>query len=98
MCKLGWSWFSTVDLFVLDAKNNGTDRIPAWDIVPDEQRLYERLMRTYEPSVRPVINASKTVTITFKLTLNQIVDLVGTCFYYTGNELLKCYLIVIKVL
>lgn len=42
----------------------------------DEQRLYRHLMRGYESSVRPVINSSNTVLISFRLTLNQIVDLV----------------------
>jgi hypothetical protein len=45
--------------------------------VPDEQRLYENLLVDYEPSVRPVLNTSGTVYVNFKLTLNQIVDLVG---------------------
>ena len=44
-------------------------------IVPDEQRLYENLMTGYESSVRPVINASRTIVVSFKLTLNQIIDL-----------------------
>ena len=44
--------------------------------VPDEQRLYTDLMELYEPAVRPVLNASKTVIVNFRLSLNQIVDLV----------------------
>ncbi|ELT91068.1 hypothetical protein CAPTEDRAFT_159244 [Capitella teleta] len=43
--------------------------------VPDEQRLYRDLMRSYESSVRPVINASHTLLVDFKLILNKIVDL-----------------------
>ncbi|KAK2146415.1 hypothetical protein LSH36_610g01033 [Paralvinella palmiformis] len=43
--------------------------------VPDEQRLYRLLMKDYENSVRPVLNASQKVTISFRLSLNQIVDL-----------------------
>ena len=45
--------------------------------VPDEQRLYEHLMVGYESSVRPVINASRTILVNFRLTLNQIIDLVS---------------------
>ncbi|XP_064644534.1 neuronal acetylcholine receptor subunit alpha-10-like isoform X2 [Lineus longissimus] len=44
-------------------------------VVPDEQRLYHHLMAGYENSVRPVMNASKTVIIKFGLRLNQIIDL-----------------------
>ena len=46
--------------------------------VPDEQRLYLDLMYDYESSVRPVMNASKIIEISLRLSLNQIVDLVGT--------------------
>ena len=44
--------------------------------VPDEQRLYTDLMQSYEPAVRPVLNASRTVIVNFRISLNQIVDLV----------------------
>jgi len=44
--------------------------------IPDEQRLYKNLLNDYEPSVRPLVNSSETIVVTFRLTLNQIVDLV----------------------
>ncbi|XP_048780699.1 neuronal acetylcholine receptor subunit alpha-10-like isoform X2 [Ostrea edulis] len=44
-------------------------------LVPDEQRLYENVMLGYEKSVRPVINASTVLSVTFGLKLNQIIDL-----------------------
>ncbi|XP_046544567.1 neuronal acetylcholine receptor subunit alpha-10-like [Haliotis rubra] len=43
--------------------------------IPDEQLLYEDLMRNYQKSVRPVINASNTLIVKFALRLNQIVGL-----------------------
>ena len=46
-------------------------------VVPDEQRLYVDLMSWYESSVRPVVNASTVINVRFKLSLNQIVDLVN---------------------
>ena len=50
--------------------------------VPDEQRLYTDLMELYEPAVRPVLNASKTIIVNFQISLNQIVDLVGITFNF----------------
>ncbi|XP_041371894.1 neuronal acetylcholine receptor subunit alpha-10-like [Gigantopelta aegis] len=43
--------------------------------VPDEQVLFENLMRNYQKSVRPVSNASTVVLIKFSLHINQIIDL-----------------------
>ena len=53
--------------------------IPAAPIgrVPDEQKLYRSLMTDYENSVRPVMNASETLTIRFLLRINQIIGLVS---------------------
>ena len=61
-------------LFAVFSVFLGATRLKA--AVPDEQRLYEDLMANYESSVRPVINASTVINVRFKLTLNQIVDLV----------------------
>lgn len=60
--------------------------------VPDEQRLYTDLMQSYEPAVRPVLNASRTVIVNFRISLNQIVDLVIvplciTIFYHAAKQL-----------
>uniref|UniRef100_A0AAV2LVD4 Neurotransmitter-gated ion-channel ligand-binding domain-containing protein n=1 Tax=Knipowitschia caucasica TaxID=637954 RepID=A0AAV2LVD4_KNICA len=41
---------------------------------PNEQRLYEELMRNYSPLVRPVQNDSDTLTVQFGLSLMQIMD------------------------
>jgi len=46
--------------------------------IPDEQMLYTDLLTYYDPSVRPVKNATITVVINFSLTLHQIVDLVSS--------------------
>ena len=44
--------------------------------IPDEQRLIRKLMRRYDPSARPVFNASEKVVVEFGLTLIQIIDMV----------------------
>ena len=44
--------------------------------IPDEQRLIRKLMRRYDPSARPVFNASQKVVVEFGLTLIQIIDMV----------------------
>ena len=50
--------------------------------IPDEQKLYNDLMELYEPAVRPVLNANKTVIVNFQLSLNQIVDLVNCELFF----------------
>ncbi|XP_074650100.1 neuronal acetylcholine receptor subunit alpha-10-like [Tubulanus polymorphus] len=42
---------------------------------PDEQKLMNHILRKYEKSVRPVRNASSTVTIKMGLTMTQIFDM-----------------------
>ena len=60
--------------------------------VPDEQRLYRELMWGYENSVRPVINANSTILVKFRLTLNQIIDLVSI-----GEALNSFYVVLCRV-
>jgi hypothetical protein len=43
---------------------------------PDEQKLIYLLLNNYDSAVRPVFNASKSVLITFSLSLIQISDMV----------------------
>ncbi|KAK6182810.1 hypothetical protein SNE40_010405 [Patella caerulea] len=43
--------------------------------IPDEQRVFEKIMTGYENSVRPVINSSHVLVVKFALRLNQIVGL-----------------------
>ncbi|CAF0888123.1 unnamed protein product [Didymodactylos carnosus] len=45
------------------------------DIVPDEQRLMAQLLRNYDPSARPVYNASNTVSVAFGISLTQLSDM-----------------------
>ena len=65
--------------------------------VPDEQLLFESLMRNYQRSVRPVSNASSVVLIKFSLHINQIIDLVSTILSHTSAYwpvsvvMLSCY-------
>ncbi|CAD5205802.1 unnamed protein product [Bursaphelenchus okinawaensis] len=48
---------------------------PYHDFQTEEQRLLYHLMRTYERSVRPVKNASDTVTVKLGMTLTNIFDI-----------------------
>ena len=54
-----------------------TDSSVGSERIPHEQRLYRDLLANYESAVRPVQNASSVVNIGFRITLNQIVDLVS---------------------
>ncbi len=46
------------------------------DSIPDEQRLMAQLLRNYDPSARPVYNASDTVSVAFGIALTQLSDMV----------------------
>ena len=46
------------------------------DSIPDEQRLMAQLLRNYDPSARPVYNASDTVSVAFGIDLTQLSDMV----------------------
>ncbi|CAF1236441.1 unnamed protein product [Adineta steineri] len=45
------------------------------DSIPDEQRLLAQLLRNYDPSARPVYNASDTVSVAFGIALTQLSDM-----------------------
>ncbi|CAF3356497.1 unnamed protein product [Rotaria sp. Silwood1] len=45
------------------------------DSIPDEQRLMAQLLRNYDPSARPVYNASDTVSVSFGIALTQLSDM-----------------------
>lgn len=47
------------------------------DSMPDEQRLMAQLLRNYDPSARPVYNASTTVSVAFGIALTQLSDMVS---------------------
>ena len=46
------------------------------DSIPDEQRLMAQLLWNYDPSARPVYNASNTVSVAFGIALTQLSDMV----------------------
>lgn len=50
------------------------------DSIPDEQRLMAQLLRNYDPSARPVYNASNTVSVAFGIALTQLSDMVSSVF------------------
>jgi len=43
----------------------------------DEQRLLDYLFTNHNPRLRPVLNKSQVVTVTFGISLHQIIDVVG---------------------
>ena len=45
-----------------------------------EQQLIRKLLQYYEPSVRPVINAQAVVTISFRMEITQLFELVKILF------------------
>ena len=49
-------------------------------LIPDEQRLLNKVFRSYDNSVRPVYNATHNVVVRFGLTLIQIMDMVSNFF------------------
>lgn len=59
-------------------------------IIPDEQRLLEKLLADYNPAARPVYNASKVVLVKFGITLAQISDMVRTLFLITFCLCFSC--------
>ena len=49
-----------------------------------EYRLIRDLLRNYDPRIRPSLNASEPLNVTFGLALAQIIDVV--CIVYTMNR------------
>ena len=54
------------------------------DELPDEQRLLMKLLRSYDPGIRPVFNVSQNVVVNFSLTLVQIMDMVSIRIWWPG--------------
>lgn len=47
-----------------------------------EKRLYNRLLRNYDPLVRPVKNESDPVIVRLGIDLQQIIDVVNVFFFF----------------
>lgn len=47
----------------------------------DEQRLLKYLFTNYNPQLRPVENKSDRVTVTFGISLHQIINVVGFLYF-----------------
>ena len=63
----------------LSFSRRSTNETSVWndsDSIPDEQRLMAHLLRNYDPSARPVYNASNTVSVAFGIALTQLSDMV----------------------
>ena len=52
-----------------------------YKVKSDEERLLDKLFKDYNPSARPVLNSSHTVTVDLKFSLLQIQDLVSTALF-----------------
>lgn len=48
--------------------------------INDEQRLFKHILRNYDISVRPVINASTVVNVYMGLTLTHIFNIVSNIY------------------
>ena len=46
----------------------------------DEERLFNHLFKNYNPRLRPVLKKSEAVTVTFGISLHQIIDVVSLQF------------------
>jgi len=57
--------------------SSSSSREAADETMPDEQRLLRRLLRSYDPGIRPVFNVTRNVVVNFSLTLVQIMDMVS---------------------
>lgn len=55
--------------------------VPVKKMDDDEQHLLNYLFTNYNPRLRPVVNKSHVVTVTFGISLHQIIDVVGYLFY-----------------
>ncbi|KAK2144318.1 hypothetical protein LSH36_768g01001 [Paralvinella palmiformis] len=66
--KVAVCW-SLLHLFITIAACHRKDR-------SSERRLFEYLMKNYDPASRPVMNADDTVKVNFSISLNKIHDLV----------------------
>ena len=53
----------------------------------DEERLFKELFEDYNPSARPVMNSSKTVSVAIMFSLLHIKELVSHLNVYLPNEL-----------
>ena len=56
--------------------HGNASNISSREEMPDEQRLLVKLLRSYDPGIRPVFNISQSVVVNFSLTLVQIMDMV----------------------
>ena len=55
--------------------------VPVKKMDDDEHHLLNYLFTNYNPRLRPVENKSHVVTVTFGISLHQIIDVVGYLFY-----------------
>lgn len=51
-----------------------------------QRRLYQKILRDYNPLVRPVYNDSDALTVEFGLNLMQIIDVVRQSAYMLFND------------
>ena len=68
----------------------------AWFVVVNgdeyEYRLMEDLLRGYDPRIRPSVNSSEPLNVTFGLALSQIIDVVSTTTAVLLNQSINEFL------
>ncbi|GFW92162.1 acetylcholine receptor subunit alpha-like [Trichonephila clavipes] len=53
---------------------------------PDAKRLYDDLISRYNKLVRPVINVSEALTVSIKLKLSQLIEVIVRVHYFVRGE------------
>ena len=64
------TWYNKLTLFIFSLTVETLQN-------PDEDRLLRDLFKDYNKDVRPVVNMSQAVQVTFGITFSQIIDVVG---------------------
>lgn len=67
--------------FCLCVSMTGRNNMYVLEMDDDEQRLLNYLFTNHNPRLRPVLNKSNVVTVTFGISLHQIIDVVGYSFW-----------------
>ncbi|KAG8197476.1 hypothetical protein JTE90_007216 [Oedothorax gibbosus] len=61
--------------------------IDASEANPDAKRLYDDLISRYNKLVRPVINVSEALTVSIKLKLSQLIEVVSSTLVHINGDL-----------
>jgi len=67
-------WFLALYIFMGNSLKHETNNISMLVMDDDEQRLLDYLFTNHNSRLRPVLNKSQVVTVTFGISLHQIID------------------------